>query len=59
MLDMHKIKQGADTHPITQLPPINGGYSQNSGLKALAEDFLKKYASLYDLFPCSFILTRI
>jgi len=47
MLDMHKIKQG-DTHPITQLPPINGSYFDNPTFKTLAEAFLKKYFDAYD-----------
>eukprot|EP00026_Physarum_polycephalum_P005537 Phypoly_transcript_05572.p1 GENE.Phypoly_transcript_05572~~Phypoly_transcript_05572.p1 ORF type:complete len:554 (+),score=93.79 Phypoly_transcript_05572:210-1871(+) len=48
MLDLQKIKQGEDTHPITQLPPINGSFFDNPALKVNAEGFLKKYYDTYD-----------
>eukprot|EP00026_Physarum_polycephalum_P003314 Phypoly_transcript_03324.p1 GENE.Phypoly_transcript_03324~~Phypoly_transcript_03324.p1 ORF type:complete len:402 (+),score=39.40 Phypoly_transcript_03324:1272-2477(+) len=47
-LDTRKIKQGADNHPTTQLPPIQGNFFDAPNRQALADGFLQKYYEAYD-----------
>ena len=55
MLDMHKIKQGEDALPVTKLPPINGSFFDDPTLKAVAENFLKKFVPLLYSFLLSLL----
>jgi nuclear RNA export factor len=47
-LDTRKIKAGADTHPVTQLPPLQGNFFDAPARQALADAFLQKYYEAYD-----------
>jgi len=47
-LDTKKIKAGADSHPITRLPPIQGNFFDTPERKIVAEVFLQRYFESYD-----------
>lgn len=47
-LDTRKIKAGADTHPVTQLPPLQGNFFDSPERQALADAFLQKYFEAFD-----------